>query len=185
MATEKLNTDQLLQLLKKAHHEEEVIRATIRSTMNIYITLLVSILGGMITLMSIINPSINNSLLCSITLIFGGVIEICISYAAYKHYISDYRRQAEAIVQQAKLEDILGMTNTKNFKLNGYWQGESLLPNSFIKTRKMNSTSDEFVEWFMRYTDPGIARLLYSCFFVIGTILLSIGILVCCNVISA
>ena len=52
MINEKMNTDQLLQLLKKAYHEEEVIRSTIRSTMNMYVTLL-----GMVISLNDVQPS--------------------------------------------------------------------------------------------------------------------------------
>lgn len=184
MFNEKMNTDQLLQLLKEAYHEEEVIRSTIRSTMNIYVTLLISILGGMVTLISIIGSSMDNRMLCAMILILGSLIEICISWVAYRHYISDYRRQAEAIVQQAKLEDVLGMTDVENYKLRGYWQGEPLLPNNFIQTRKSSPTSAEFVKWFMCNTDSRIALRLYSCFIMIGSVLLAIGILLSLNIIK-
>ncbi len=176
MTHEKINTDQLLLLLKDAKHEEQQIRTAIRSTMNIYITLLVSIIGGIITILSIVGFAEQNRPICALILILGSLIDVCISHVAYRHYISDYKRQAETIVQQAKLEDVLGLTNGELYQLKTYWQGESLLPNNYVQIRKNSLSSDKFVEWFMENTDVGIARLLYTSFQVIGVLLFVMGV---------
>ena len=48
----KLTTDHLVDLLKKEKEEEENLRASIRSTMNIYITILVAVMGATATLIT-------------------------------------------------------------------------------------------------------------------------------------
>ena len=48
----RMETPEILELLKTQIREEQNLRTTIRSTMNIYITLLVAILGGIVTLVA-------------------------------------------------------------------------------------------------------------------------------------
>ena len=47
-----METPEIIELLKTQIQEEQNLRTTIRSTMNIYITLLVAILGGIVTLVA-------------------------------------------------------------------------------------------------------------------------------------
>ena len=143
--------------------------------MNIYITILVTILGGLATLVSVSFNSLSHSLI-GIVLLFGGVIVFFVAFAANKHYISGFRRQAEAIVQEAKLENLLGMDDPTAYSLRGLWEGESLIPGSFLRTRKRFENSDDFVNWFLEETDTNITRVLYLMFMIVGITIFVIGI---------
>ena len=170
----RLSQTELLQLLQFSSQEEIEIRNTLRSTLNTYTTLLCSIIAGILTISSISNPT---PLLQSLALIIGGVVTCCISFVGYRHYKSDYVRQIESIVSQAKLQDILGITDPSLYKLSTYWKGESLLPASFIETRTQCKTSEEFISWFIKNTDVKYIKLLFSCFFSIGIFVFFVGIL--------
>lgn len=170
---ERLTTEELLQLLHFSSQEEIELRNTLRSTMNTYVTLLCSIIAGVLTISSL---SASTPYIQPIAFIVGGIVCCCISFVGYRHYKSDYVRQIESIVSQAKLQDILGLTDPELYKMKTYWLTESLLPSNFIKTRKQCKNSDEFVNWFIKNTDTKYVRLLYSCFFVIGLSVSAIGV---------
>lgn len=172
----KMDASQILELLKTEIREEENLRSAIRTTMNIYVTILIAILGGIATLTATTYSNINHTLL-GILLSLGGILVFFIAYAALKHYISDYRRQAETIVQEAKLEDLLGMADASRYSLKAYWKGEALLPHSFIESRKRFDSSKDFVEWFISATDTKIARILYFVFLVIGIAIFFLGLI--------
>ena len=162
-----MDTQQLLELLKTEIREEDNIRSSIRTTMNIYVTMLVAILGGLATLVSISYNSLDHRPL-GIFLILGGIIVFFVALAALKHYISGFRRQAEAIVQEAKIENLLGMYDPTTYPLKGLWEGEALIPESFLRTRKQFQNSQDFVNWFLVETDSKIARILYIMFMTVG-----------------
>lgn len=171
-----METTHLLDLLKTEIREEQNLRSAIRTTMNIYVTILVAILGGLATLVATTYSNTSHTLI-GILLLLGGVLVFFIAFAAIKHYISDYRRQAEAIVQEAKLEDLLGMDDAAIYPLNQYWKGESLLPQSFLDSRRRFASSQDFVEWIVSDTDIKIARTLYYVFMASGVMVAILGIL--------
>lgn len=173
----RMDASQILELLKTEIREEQNLRSAIRTTMNIYVTILVAILGGLATLTATTYSTINHTLM-GILLILGGILVFFIAYAALKHYISDYRRQAETIVQEAKMEDLLGMDDDSRYPLNAYWEGETLLPQSFLESRKRFSSSKDFVDWFVSSTDIKIARTLYSVFMASGIAVFVIGVMI-------
>ena len=178
----KLTTGQIVDLLKKEKEEEENLRASIRSTMNIYITILVAIMGATATLISTRSSSLGSPWLGAV-LLLAGTLVLIIAYVGEKHYFSDYRRQAESIVQQAKLEDLLGMDDPDVYPLSGYWKGESLLPQSFVQSRSRFEHSQDFVNWFVKATDYKIAKVLYRAFMAAGIALIIISILAFCGVV--
>ena len=177
----KLTTSELVELLKKEMEEEQNLRSSIRSTMNIYITILVAMLGGVITILSTRSETMSG-LWLGVILLLCGILVCTISFVGIRHYRSDYRRQAESIVQQAKLEDILGMDDPKVYPLSKYWLGESLLPESFVNSRKRYKNSQEFVNWFIKETDFKFAKVLYYAFILIGIALFVLGILSLFNI---
>ena len=99
----KMDTSHILDLLKTEIRREEGIRSSINTTMSIYVTMLIAILGGLATLVSKTYESFDHKPL-GLFLILGGLIVIFVALAALKHYVSGYRRQAESIVQEAKLK---------------------------------------------------------------------------------
>jgi hypothetical protein len=176
----KLTNQQLITLLIEYYHQEDGIRQSIRSTMNIYTTILVTLIGGVFTITSVLSHgSAGQSVLfAGILLMIGGIIEICIAIVGYKHYHSGFRRQAETIVQQAKIESLLEFPNSDLYAQSYYWEGESILPESFLKRRRMYQTSEDFVNWFLRESDSRLAKVLYSVFVFAGIIILVLGVLV-------
>ena len=177
-----MGTSEILELLKTQITEEQNLRTTIRSTMNIYITLLVAVLGGIVTLVATTYGALDSGILGCI-LILAGIVVFFIALAALKHFRSDYLRQSEAIVQEAKLEDILGMSNPHVYPLHEYWKGETLLPQSFLEARSKFEHSHDFVNWLTRTTDLKIARIVYSVFMAVGCAIAVFGVLNVLNII--
>lgn len=168
-----LGKDDLLQLLQASVTCETEIRNTLRDTMSTYITLLCSIVAGILAISSISTVR----LIMPLSFAFGGIIVSWISIVGYQHYKSDYTRQIEEIVEQAKLQDLLGLTDPNMYRLRTYWTKESLLPQSFVETRRACKTSKDFVTWFMKNTDTRWVRSLYICFGVIGAVFAVLGCL--------
>lgn len=169
---ERLTNEELLQLLHKAIDEEIELRNTLRGTMSTYITLMLSIIAGVLTISSISNVAI----IMPLSFVIGGILCGYVALVGYQHYKSDYIRQVECIVEQAKLQDILGLTDGEVYSMRTYWKGESLLPESFLQTRKACKSSEEFIRWFVKYTDTKWVKILYICFMVLGIILCGFGL---------
>ena len=178
----KMETSEILELLKTQISEEQNLRTTIRTMMNIYITLLVAVLGGIVTLVDTSYGALDPVILGGI-LILAGIVVFFIALAALKHFRSDYLRQSEAIVQEAKLEDILGMSNPQAYPLHEYWKGETLLPQSFLESRSQFEHSQEFVNWLTRTTDLRIAKIVYSVFMAVGCVISVFGVLNVLNIV--
>lgn len=176
---DKMTTAEIVELLKMEIREEEHLRSSARSTMNIYLTIMIAILGGTVTILSAGNLS---DLWLGIVWVLSGILVFSIAYVGLRHFYSDYLRQAEAIVQEAKLEDVLGMSDPEAYPLSAYWKGESLLPESFIKSRKMFEHSQDFATWLTKDTDFRFVKVLYYMFMMIGLAFVTFGILSLCGV---
>ena len=175
----KMTTTEIVELLKMEVREEEHLRSSARSTMNIYLTIMIAILGGTVTILSAGSLS---DLWLGIVWVLSGLLLCFIAYVGLRHIYSDYLRQAEAIVQEAKLEDVLGMSDPNAYPLSSYWEGESLLPESFIESRKEFKHSQDFATWIAKDTDFRFVRVLYCLFIVIGIVFVTLGILSFCGV---
>ncbi len=142
--------------------------------MNVYITLLITIPAGVMTICSL---TVSLMQIFIITFIIGGALEIIISVIAFEHFKSDYIRQGEIIVNQAKLEDIIGLCSNDYITKN-YWVGETILPKSFIKTRSRFINSEDFLNWFKKSNDIKISKILYLCFSIIEIVFIVIGVII-------
>lgn len=166
------DSEQLVQLLIETQKTENDIRNISRSTANIYTTIMISILGGVI----LFADSKLNGIVHHMGFILGGLIVGAISLVAYFHFKSDFRRQVEMMVVQAKLEDILGFSDSKEYPLKKYWKNEPLIPLSYLHTRMKSKSSNEFVIEIMKMSDLRVIRLFYFVFFLSGLAMLVYGV---------
>lgn len=155
----------LLPLLDRAIETENTIRNTSRSTMNFYSTILLTLTGGILY----ISQGITDRILFILLFLVGGICLFYIPIMAYQHYKSDYRRQIEYITIQAKIEDVLGLTDTEKYQTS-YWNHEPIIPLAFVDYRKEHASSFDFVESFIRETDTKNVRRYYAIFQVVGVI---------------
>lgn len=167
-------SDILVRLLFEQIKLENTLRNTARTTMNFYSTLLLSLTGGIL----IILKDLKESILFNMCFTIGGLCLIVISIMAGYHYKSDYRRQIESITIQAKLEDVLGLTNVSKYQTT-YWNHEPIIPLLYVNTRSKYESSSDFVESFVKGTDMSYIRIYYSvftfigiCYFIFGIVLL-------------
>lgn len=155
----------LMPLLDRAIETENTIRNTSRSTMNFYSTILLTLTGGILY----ISQGITDQILFILLFLVGGVCLFFIPIMAYQHYQSDYRRQIEYITIQAKLEDILGLTDTEKYQTS-YWNQEPVVPLAYVDYRKEHDSSFAFVESFIKETDTRNVRRYYSIFQAVGVV---------------
>ncbi|MCY0902704.1 MAG: hypothetical protein OWU32_11055 [Firmicutes bacterium] len=94
---------------------------------------------------------------------------IVIPNVAILHYRSDYRRQVETMTIQAKIEDVLGLTNVDQYQTT-YWNHEPIVPPLYVEFRKKHPNSSDFVDSFVTGTDMTYIRVYYLMFSLIGVL---------------
>lgn len=154
----------LLTVLQQAVSSETEIRNTARTTLNYYSTLLLSLTGGILLL----SKSLNGALF-ELCFLIGGICLIVIPNVAILHYRSDYRRQVETMTIQAKIEDVLGLTNVDQYQTT-YWNHEPIVPPLYVEFRKKHPNSSDFVDSFVTGTDMTYIRVYYLMFSLIGVL---------------
>ena len=138
-----LTKDDFVDLYNQAQSCENAIRTASRNSTSIFSSLLLAVIGGGFALVRFVLPE----------RVMAGCLMICIGLAlcglsvvAYKHFVSDFRRQVEYMSIQAKIEDILGLSDAKKYHAQQYWSDEPVVPKSYVDFRndKRNcaSTSD-------------------------------------------
>ena len=157
----KLEKDDIFKLYLDVRKEEREIRSQKHQALSIYVTLLTALTGGGIFL-SNINNDVN---------IYGyfliGIVEILISLVAYKHYKSTFLRQAECMSVQAKLEQLLEIDNPDSYSLR-YWEGEAIIPQLYVETRKKCDNSKQFIKSLLKFADLRFIKILCLTFSLIG-----------------
>lgn len=164
--------DRLLSYLEMANYNENQLRVSVRNTLKFYTTTLLSVTGGTF----FISKDIDDSMIRAAIFVIGGILVVALSIIGYLHYKSDYRRQVEQIVVQAKVEDQLNFTS--KYQGKNYWQNEALVPNLYIQTRKRYEGSDGFINWFLEATDTKIMKIFYALFFICGSTLFLLGVFI-------
>jgi len=151
---------------------ENEIRSKWRSSLNIYVTTILSLLTGAVVYVMFIN----NYIYMKIFIIFVGFLIISISLIAYFHFKLDYKYQMEILSIQIKIEDMLGLSDSKKCCDKHRWKGEALLPKSYYENSKMAKTSDEFISKMCSIREINYYSLFYYVFVILGIIIVLIGL---------
>lgn len=163
--------DKLLAYLEIANYNENQLRNSVRNTLKFYTTTLLSVMGGTF----FISKDIDEITIKAAIFFIGGILVSALSIIGFIHYKSDYRRQVEQIVVQAKVEDQLDFTSTYKYRGKNYWEKESLVPNIYIKTRKSHELSDGFINCFLKGTDMKLMKYFFTLFSICGVTLFFLG----------
>lgn len=171
---DKLSREELMTVYEQAGEGENELRNAARNGMGTFTSLLLAVLGGGLAGIRII--ATDKVLLVSFTIIVG-VLLIVLSRIAFTNYISDFCRQVEFMTIQGKIEDILGLTDERNYHASSYWKNEPIIPATFVGFRKEHAgCSKEFIDCLVKDKSKEI-RWYYVTFAVIGVGFIVLGVL--------
>lgn len=167
---EKFSKEELYSLYKLEIERENEIRTRWRNSFNVYLTMLLSIVSGILLLANFLSES-NIYNLCFIV---GGCVVIALSIIAWFHFRLDYKYQMEILSVQAKIEDMLGLTSPERCVLPQRWGDEALLPPWYYSTEK--SSSKEFVKRMCSMRNINFYPIIYMIFAFLGMALVVLGV---------
>lgn len=170
---EKFSKEDLLGLYKLEIERENEIRARWRTSSNVYLTMILSIISGIFVLANFLSQT-NIGALCFIV---GGVIVIALSIIAFLHFKLDYRYQMEILSIQAKIEDMLGLTSPEKCSLPPRWGDEGMLPPWYYSDKNIPSSSEEFIKKMCSMKKTNFYPVIYIVFSAIGILLIILGLL--------
>lgn len=163
--------NQLFDLYKLYIAREEEIRTKWRSQMNVYITIMVSIL----TFSTLAARLLFDSNLSGICFIFGGFISFSIAIIAFFNFKIDFKYQMELLSIECKLEDLLGLTNKELFTFTKRWQNEALLPDYWYQKSGMNSV--QFVKQMCKFKSINGCYTIYIVMALLSVAIVAVGFL--------
>lgn len=173
MNLELFTQEELVELYKLEISRENEIRTKWRKSMEVYLTMLLSVFGGSLTLANFFKLKY----LAVISLIGGGIIIIMLATIAYFHFRLDYRYQMEFLSIQAKIEDMLGLTSPQRCILPARWGNEALLPAKYYSDKDTPSTSEKFISKMCSLKEMNFYPLVYFIFLLLGVGLIILGII--------
>ncbi|MCH5301060.1 MAG: hypothetical protein J1E56_07055 [Ruminococcus sp.] len=175
MEFEQFTREELFELYKLEISRENEIRTRWRKSMEVYLTMLLTVFGGSLTLANVFKAKF----LTASSLIGGGIIIVLLAITAYFHFKLDYKYQMEILSIQAKIEDLLGLTSPNRCNLPARWGNEALLPTRYYEDKDKPSTSEEFVSKMCALKRINFYPLIYLIFFLIGIGLIILGAVYC------
>ena len=159
--------EELWKLYEIEIKRENEIRARWRSSLNVYLTMLLSFISAIILIANFASKYAN------ICFVGGGILVICISILALLHFRLDYKYQMEILSIQAKIEDLLGLTDSTKVDLPLRWENEALLPDWYYSNKNSKSSTTIFVKSLC-----SIKRINGYTFFYIVFVLFGVGLIV-------
>jgi len=168
---EKFSKEELYNLYKLEIERENEIRARWRNSFNVYLTMLLSIISGMLLLANFLSDFD----MVSPCFTIGGCVVIALSIIAWFHFRLDYRYQMEILSIQAKIEDMLGLTSPERCDLPQRWGNEALLPPWYYSEKNIPSSSEKFVKRMCSIRNINFYPAVYMVFIFLGTALMILG----------
>lgn len=166
---EKFSKEDLFALYKLEIDRENEIRTKWRSSFNVYLTMLLSIISAIFIFVNFLSES-HQELEKSCFLVGGGIVFL-LALIAYFHFRLDYRYQMEILSVQAKIEDMLGLTSPEKCTLPERWGNEALLPPWYYDNKEKPSSSKEFVKRMCSMKSINFYPLVYFVFALVGVLL--------------
>lgn len=170
-----LSKEDFLELLKQANENEKDVREAKGSTFATNTGILTATVGGALAGVRLL---ISNSTIDGAFSMICGLIIMALSYASYCQYRSNFLRQVEYMTIQAKIEDILGLTDAKKYHAKNYWIDEPIIPASYISFRKKyKNNTNSFISNIMKTNDLSVMKWFFGVYGFIGVLLFAVGIL--------
>ncbi|MBD5118490.1 MAG: hypothetical protein HDT37_05200 [Clostridiales bacterium] len=175
---EKFSKEELFALYKLEIDRENEIRTKWRSSFNVYLTMLLSIISAVFVFANFLSEShTGTEKYCF--MIGGGIVTI-LAIIAFFHFKLDYRYQMEILSVQAKIEDMLGLTCPEKCTLPQRWGAEALLPPWYYDNEAIHSSSSkEFIDYMCSMKSMNFYPLIYAVFAFIGVLLVVVSFLMC------
>lgn len=171
---DKFSKEELYNLYKLEIERENEIRARWRTSFNVYLTMLLSIISGILLLSNFLSEFH----MIRPCFIVGGIAVIVLSIIAWLHFRLDYRYQMEILSIQAKIEDMLGLTSPERCNLPERWGNEALLPPWYYMGKNAQSSSEEFVKHMCSIRNTNFYPAIYMVFALLGVILFILGCII-------
>ena len=97
--------------------------------------------------------------------LFAGPIIILFTSKLAKESLSrTYQRLLETITMRAKIEQDLGLTQTRDIKREEYWFHESYIPQRFLKNRSKFDSSQSFIDYYIKKGNQLWSKKLFDVF---------------------
>jgi len=173
MDMELFTREELFNLYKIEIDRENEIRAKWRKSMEVYLTMLLTVFSGSLLLANFLNEK----KLGMICFIGGGIIIIMLAMIAYFHFKLDYKYQMEILSIQAKIEDMLGLTSPEKCILPPRWKNEALLPSWYYEDKNKESSTEEFISKMCSSKAINFYPIVYFIFSLLGVMLIVFGII--------
>ncbi len=165
--------EELFNLYKLEIDRENEIRSKWRKSMEVYLTMLLTVFSGCLVFANFLKE-VTLIMLCFIG---GGTIIIMLALIAYFHFKLDYKYQMEILSIQAKIEDMLGLTSPEKCVLPPRWGNEALLPPWYYADKEENSSSEKFVLKMCSFKSINFYPIVYAIFSLLGIGLIIFGIM--------
>lgn len=162
--------EELWKLYEIEIKRENEIRTRWRNSFNVYITMLLSFISAIIL---IANFASNYDNICFIG---GGILVVFLSIIAFLHFKLDYKYQMELLSIQAKIEDLLGLTDPNKVKLPLRWENEALLPKWYYANKNEKSSTENFINTLCSIKRINGYSFVYLVFVLVGISLIVLGI---------
>lgn len=168
---DKFTREELMELYKLEINRENEIRSKWRKSMEVYLTLLLTVFSGSLVLANFLKEK----LLIMFCFMGGGLIVVMLAIFAYLHFRLDYKHQMEILSIQAKIEDMLELTNPDKCILPPRWGKEALLPPWYYSNKNENSNTKEFVSKMCSFKSINFYPIVYFIFSLLGIGLITLG----------
>lgn len=173
MDFELFTREELFNLYKLEIDRENEIRSKWRKSMEVYLTMLLTVFSGCLVLANFLKEK----LLVMFCFIGGGIIIIMLAIIAYFHFRLDYKYQIEILSIQAKIEDMLGLTSPEKCVLPPRWGKEALLPPWYYADKDKESSTKKFVSRMCSFKSINFYPIVYLIFSFLGIGLVVFGII--------
>lgn len=173
MDIELFTRDELFNLYKLEIDRENEIRSKWRKSMEVYLTMLLTVFSGSLLLANFLVEK-KLGMFCFIG---GGIIIIMLVIIAFLHFKLDYKYQMEILSIQAKIEDMLGLTSPEKCILPPRWKNEALLPTWYYADKNKESSTEQFVKRMCSFKTINFYPIVYLIFSLLGIGLITFGII--------
>lgn len=172
MDLELFTREELYDLYKLEINRENEIRSKWRKSMEVYLTMLLTLFTGCILLANFLKEK----MLVMCCFVGGGIIMVLLAVLAYVHFRLDYKYQMEILSIQAKIEDMLGLTSPEKCVLPPRWGKEALLPPWYYSNKDEESSTQQFVARMCSLKKINFYPIVYLIFSFLGIGLIVFGI---------
>lgn len=161
----------LLKILEMNYKDEAEHIQLFHNNVKFFAGFILTVIGGVL----LVNMKGDSSMLANISYFAGGIVVVAGSILGYCSARSAYRRHLEAIIERAKIQDLLGYSNLVT---QSVWKGENLFSIRHSIDRNSRSDSYSFLKYRLNRGMMIIIAIFYGLTVLMGSVLIAVGALV-------